>query len=149
MVDLGLGAVGKVTELGFPKDKHFGAVERVAVVEAEDSRFRKRTVVDTERGLVLGEVLKRNVAGAGVKVVNGCVALAESAAAAVLTRKTDRDVLREKRGEGEVFGAGPVEGGLAGSHGLAGVEKLTDLGVNLKIGWDGGNGFAEIGKFFG
>jgi len=33
------GAVGKVAELGLPEAKHFGIVEGVAVVEAEDGGF--------------------------------------------------------------------------------------------------------------
>ena len=149
MVDLGLSAVGKVAELGFPKDEHFRAVERVAVVEAEDGGFGEGAVVHAEGGLVFREVLERDVTGTGAKVVNGGMALAKSATAAVLTGKADRDALREKGGEGEVFSAGPIEGGFAGGHGLAGVEKLPDLGVNLKIGRNGGDGFAEVAKFFG
>ena len=36
LIDLGLGAVGEIAELGLPEDKHLRAVERVAVVEAKN-----------------------------------------------------------------------------------------------------------------
>ena len=51
LIDLGLGAVGKIPELGFPKDQHFGAIEGVAIVETEDGGFGERAVVDAEGGL--------------------------------------------------------------------------------------------------
>ena len=51
LIDLGLGAVGKIPELGFPEDQHFGAIEGVAIVETEDGGFGERAVVDAEGGL--------------------------------------------------------------------------------------------------
>jgi len=51
LIDLGLGAVGKIPELGFPKDEHFGAIEGVTIVETEDGGFGERAVVNAEGGL--------------------------------------------------------------------------------------------------
>ncbi len=39
LIDLGLGAVGKIPELSFPKDEHIWAVEGVAVIEAKNGGF--------------------------------------------------------------------------------------------------------------
>src|SRR5690349_25059868 len=46
LVDHDLGAVGEVTELGFPDAEHFRVVERVAVIEAEYGRFGEQGIVD-------------------------------------------------------------------------------------------------------
>ena len=75
--------------------------------------------------------------------------MAEGAAATVLTRKANGNVLGQGGGEGEVFGAGPIERGLAFGHGLAGIEQFADLAVDLKIVRDGGDRLAKIGEFFG
>jgi len=84
LIDLSLGAVGKITELSFPEDEHIWAVEGVAVIEAENGGFGEGTIVDAEGGLIFREVFERNIAGTGTKVVDGGVAMAEGAAAAVL-----------------------------------------------------------------
>ena len=51
LIDLDLRAVGKIPELGFPKDQHFGAIEGVAIVETEDGGLGERAVVNAEGGL--------------------------------------------------------------------------------------------------
>ena len=84
LIDLGLGAVGKIAELSFPEDEHIWAVEGVTVIEAENGSFGEGAIVDTERSLIFREVFERNIAGAGTKVVDGGVAMAEGAAAAIL-----------------------------------------------------------------
>ncbi len=84
LIDLGLGAVSKIAELSFPKDEHIRAVEGVAVIEAENGGFGEGAIVDAEGGLIFREVFERNIAGAGAKVVDGGVAMAEGAAATVL-----------------------------------------------------------------
>jgi hypothetical protein len=84
LIDLGLGAVGKIAELSFPEDEHIWAVEGVAVIEAENGGFGEGAIVDTERSLIFREVFERNIAGTSTKVVDGGVAMAEGAAAAVL-----------------------------------------------------------------
>ncbi len=84
LIDLGLGSVGKIAELSFPKNKHIWAVEGVAVIEAENGGFGEGAIVDAEGGLIFREVFERNIAGAGAKVVDGGVAMAEGAAAAIL-----------------------------------------------------------------
>ena len=84
MIDLSLGAVGKIAELSFPEDEHIWAVEGVAVVEAENGGFGEGAIVNTEGGLFFCEVFEWNIAGAGAKVVDGGVAMAEGATATVL-----------------------------------------------------------------
>ena len=84
LIDLGLGAVGKIAELSFPEDEHIWAVEGVAVIEAENGGFGEGAIVDAEGGLIFREVFERNIAGTGAKVVDGGVAMAEGAAAAIL-----------------------------------------------------------------
>ena len=84
LVDLGLGAVSKIAELSFPKDEHIWAVEGVAVIEAENGGFGEGAIVDAEGGLIFREVFERNIAGAGAKVVDGGVPMAEGAATAIL-----------------------------------------------------------------
>ena len=56
LVDLGLRAVGEITELGFPDDEHIGTVQRVAVIEPKNSGFGEGGVIDAEGGLVFGEI---------------------------------------------------------------------------------------------
>jgi len=146
LVDLGLGAVGKIAELGLPEDEHFGAVERVAVVEPEDGGFGEWAVVHAKGGLVLREIFQRDVAGPGAEVVNGGVALAEGAAAAVLAGETDGMALNEEGSKREVFGPGPVESRLPLGHGPSVIEHLADLSVDLEITRDGGNGAAQFGE---
>ena len=84
LIDLGLGAVGKIAELSFPEDEHIWAVEGVAVIEAENGGFGEGAIVNAEGGLIFREVFERNIAGTGTKVVDGGVAMAEGAAAAIL-----------------------------------------------------------------
>ena len=84
LIDLGLGAVGEITELSFPEDEHIRAVEGVAVIEAENGGFGKGAIVDAEGRLIFREVFERYIAGAGAKVVDGGVPVAEGATAAVL-----------------------------------------------------------------
>ena len=47
-----------------------------------------------------------------------------------------------------MFRTGPIKRDLAGGHGLAGVEQFADLSVDLEIGRNGGDRFAEISEFF-
>ena len=84
MINLGLCAVGEIAELRFPEDEHVGAVQGVAIIEAEDGRFGERAIVDAEGGLILSKIFQRNIAGAGAKIVNGGVAMAECPAATIL-----------------------------------------------------------------
>ena len=84
MIDLGLCAVGEIAELRFPEDEHVGAVQGVAIIEAENGRFGEGAIVDAEGGLILGKIFQRNIAGAGAKIVNGGVAMAECAAPTIL-----------------------------------------------------------------
>ena len=84
LIDLGLGAVGKIAELSFPEDEHIWAVERVAVIEAENGGLGEGAIINAEGGLIFREVFEGNIAGAGTKVVDGRVAMAEGSAATVL-----------------------------------------------------------------
>ena len=84
LIDLGLGAVGKIAELSFPEDEHIWAVERVAVIEAENGGLGEGAIINAEGGLIFCEVFEGNIAGAGTKVVDGGVAMAEGSAATIL-----------------------------------------------------------------
>ena len=84
LIDLGLGAVGEIAELSFPKDEHIWAVEGVAVIEAENGGLGEGAIINAEGGLIFREVFEGNIAGAGTKVVDGGVAMAEGSAATVL-----------------------------------------------------------------
>jgi len=84
LIDLGLGAVGKIAKLSFPEDEHIWAVEGVAVIEAENGGFGEGAIVDAERSLIFREIFERNIAGTGTKVIDGGVAMAEGAAPAIL-----------------------------------------------------------------
>ena len=84
LIDLGLGAVGEIAELSFPKDEHFWTVEGVAVIEAENGGFGEGAIINAEGGLIFCEVFEGNIAGAGTKVVDGGVAMAEGSAATIL-----------------------------------------------------------------
>ena len=84
LIDLGLGAVGEIAELSFPKDEHIWAVEGVTVIEAENGGFGEGAIINAERGLIFREVFEGNIAGAGTKVVDGGVAMAEGSAATIL-----------------------------------------------------------------
>ena len=149
LIDLGLRAVGEITELGFPDDEHIGAVQGVSVIEPENRGFGEGGVIDAEGGLVFGEIFQRNVASAGTEVVDGGVAVAEGAAAAVLAGEPNGGARGEKRGESEMFGAAPIEQGFARGHGATGVEDFADLTVDLVIGRNGGDGDAKFSNFLG
>ena len=84
LIDLGLGAVGKIAELRFPEYEHIWTVEGVAVIEAENGGFGEGAIINAEGGLIFCEVFEGNIAGAGTKVVDGGVAMAEGSAATIL-----------------------------------------------------------------
>jgi len=46
LIDHHLGAISKVAELCLPVAKHLRIVERIAIVESEDSRFAKQRIVN-------------------------------------------------------------------------------------------------------
>ena len=45
-----------------------------------------------------------------------------------------------------MFRATPIEGDFAFGHGVAIIEEFTDLGIDLEIGRDMGDGSSELGK---
>ena len=47
-----------------------------------------------------------------------------------------------------MFGTTPIDRGLSSGHGATGIEDFSDLGVDLEIGGDGGEGDPEFGDFF-
>ena len=137
LVDDDLGAVGKVAELGLPHAEHLGIIHRIAVVEAEHGGLGEGAVVDAEAGLVGSKVLQRDVALAGLLVVEDGVAVAEGAAATVLSGEADRDSLDHERPEGKRLAVGPVISGTllenlaaALQHGLAELGQDPEIGGN-------------------
>ena len=74
--------------------------------------------------------------------------MAEGAASTVLAGETNWSTGGKEGREGEVFGTTPIERGLSSGHGATGIEDFSDLGVDLEIGGDGGEGNPEFGDFF-
>ena len=53
MIDDDLGTVPEIAELRFPKAKHVRIIERVTVIEPEDSSFGEETIINAEVPLFL------------------------------------------------------------------------------------------------
>src|SRR5205823_3550962 len=100
LVDDHLRAVDEVAELRLPDDQPARVGEAHAELEAEDGVLGQHAVDDAERHLVAPDVVERNVAVAGLDVVQDGMALAEGAAARVLPAHADRDALEQKPSPG-------------------------------------------------
>src|SRR5438309_5581863 len=116
LVDDHLRAVDEVAELRLPDDQPARVGEAHAELEAEDGVLGQHAVDDAERHLVAPDVVERNVAVAGLDVVEDGVALAEGAAAGVLPAHADRDALEQERADGERLGAAPVDATPLADH---------------------------------
>ena len=90
-------------------DERVAIGDRVAVLESERGELREHRVVDHERRLRVGDVRERRVLGLGLVVDDGCVPLAERAAARVLTRDADGRAFLQERAEREALGECPVD----------------------------------------
>src|ERR1700730_8250689 len=65
LIDDGLRAIREIAELRFPQAKHARVIERVTVIETEDGRFRKQTVVDANALLLFSEMHQWHIGRAG------------------------------------------------------------------------------------
>src|SRR5436190_7525550 len=126
LVDDHLRAVDEVAELRLPDDQPARVGEAHAELEAEDGVLGQHAVDDAERHLVAPDVVERNVAVAGLDVVEDGVALAEGAAAGVLPAHADRDALEQERADGERLGAAPVDGPSLAHHLRARLHEARD-----------------------
>src|SRR5213083_460734 len=126
LVDDHLRAVDEVAELRLPEDQPAGVGEAHAELEAEYGVLGQHAVDDAERRLVAPDVVERDVAVAGVDVVEGGVALAEGAAARVLPAHADRDALEQQRADGERLGAAPVDAASLVHHLRARLHETRD-----------------------
>src|SRR5438552_9377112 len=86
LIDNGLGTVGKITKLRFPKAQHVWVIERVTVIETEHRRFRKKTVVNANACLLFGQMHERNIWVPRFGVIKNGVPSAKGSARTVLTR---------------------------------------------------------------
>ena len=68
LIDDDLCTVYKVAKLGFPKHKSARVSEAIAVLKAQDRRFREQAVVDLETCLVIAEMIEGGIFLAGVLV---------------------------------------------------------------------------------
>ena len=126
LVDDHLRAVDEVAELRLPDDQPARVGEAHAELEAEDGVLGQHAVDDAERHLVAPDVVERDVAVAGLDVVEDGVALAEGAAAGVLPAHADRDALEQERADGERLGAAPVDGPSLAHHLRARLHEARD-----------------------
>ena len=90
-----LGPVREVAVLSLPADQRLRSLGAVAVLEPERRILRQRAVVQLEGGAGADQVLDRGPAGAGARIVEHEVALAERAALGVLAGEPDRHVLEQ------------------------------------------------------
>ena len=109
LVDDDLRAVREITELRLPHHQRVRLDLRESVFESHDGSFRQRRVDDLENGLFRIEMGKRRVTLLIRLVDKNGMALAEGSAAGILSRKTHRITLEEKRSEGKMLGRRPVK----------------------------------------
>src|SRR4029077_7578563 len=80
LVNDDLSAVHKIAELRLPKTKHVRKIERISIVESQDTRFREHAFVSAEPRLSLLQISERNVALPTCRIVQNAMALTEGAA---------------------------------------------------------------------
>ena len=132
LVDDDLRTVDEVAELRLPHDEPVGAVEAVAVLEAEHAGLGQRAVVDLDRRLIGGEVLEGAVSLVGHAVVDHGMAVAEGAPLAILPGETHPHPLGGERCQGQGLGGRPIEDLLPIRHLLPDFKELLDLRVRLE-----------------
>ena len=124
-----LGAVGEVTELGFPDGETGRLRAGVAILERQDRVLGQHGVVHLERALLVVQVAQRGVgAGIGLAVQHG-VAMEEGATAGVFTGKADAGTLVHQGGVGQGLGKAPVHQLLTGGHQATVFVDLLDLAL--------------------
>ena len=103
MIDNNLRAIRKIAELRFPEAEQVRIIERVPVIEPEDSGFREEAVINAEARLFFREMEQRNVGVARLRIVDNRVARAESSAPAVLPGKANGNSFEQQGSKGERF----------------------------------------------
>ncbi|OWK23592.1 hypothetical protein AJ87_34715 [Rhizobium yanglingense] len=89
LVEDDLRTVCEIAELRFPERERVRARQRIAVFEAENGLFGEHRVDDLVAGLRRRQVGERDITRFGLLIVKDRMALRESAAFAILTRKAD------------------------------------------------------------
>lgn len=125
-----LGSVGEVTKLSLPDDKGLRRSQGVTVLKAHDTVLGKMGVGDGEVGLILGQVVQRNICGLVNLVVDNSVSLREGTSLDILTGKSDVVALLKQSTEGKSLTSGPVNA-MALLNGLASVGQ-DSLEVSVK-----------------
>jgi hypothetical protein len=69
LIDDDLRHVPEIAKLGLPANERFGMIQAVAVLKAKHADFGQRAVDDFDAGLIVGDVLQRNVRFAVFDVV--------------------------------------------------------------------------------
>ena len=133
LVDNDLGAVGEIAELTFPDHQFVRVGRRVTIIESQHSLFRQHRIKALEAGLLFLQILQRMI-GAGIPagtvlVVEGGMAVEESAATDVLAGNTHAITGHQHRGVGQVFSHTPVNRQIALAHGGTILDNLLDPGM--------------------
>src|SRR5262245_45468489 len=77
LIDDGLGSVGKIAELRFPKAKHTWVIEGIAVVETQNRSFGQKAVVNANARLIRREMKQGKIRLAGFRIVKKRVPMAK------------------------------------------------------------------------
>ena len=136
LVENRLRAIDEVAVLRLPQHESLRLLEVVAELEANHGQLRQRAVVDLEGRLRLGQHLQGRVAGAGDRVVQHRVTVAERAALHVFAGEANGDALGQHRRHGEFFGGGPVDRAFVGrgEHGALALATALQLLVHREAG---------------
>ncbi len=110
MVDQNLRAIGEVTELRFPQHQRQRVGYAVAKLESHHGIFAERAVEDVEARLIGRKMTEGDEAIASLAVVKLEMALAESAAAAVLAAEAHWRAFQHQAAERQRLGRGPIHG---------------------------------------
>ena len=133
LVDDDLGAVGEIAELRLPQHEGFGVGDGIPVLEAEHRDFGEGAVDDLELGLVLAQMIQRDVALLRLLVDEHGVALGKRAAAGILAGKPHPRALDKQGPEGKRLGRRPVDALAALDHPALGVEQAQDAAMHVEI----------------
>ena len=132
LIDDDLCAVGKISELRFPQSESVRVRDAVAIFESDHAEFAERTVEHFKRCLIFRDELQGNVAVAVFVIVEREVALAESAATAILAAQAYRRSFENQAAEGDGFSKCPIDGTVGGESFAAFADEAFELGMEVE-----------------
>src|SRR5690554_387138 len=115
-----LRRIGEIAKLRFPHHKCIGAIERVAVLEAEHAGFGKGAIVNLERSLVGRKMAEPRMPATRLRIEDDGVAMAEGASADVLSCEANTNSFSEEGADREILSGSPI-------HRLALLEDIPLL----------------------